>query len=80
MSVLMNYKRTVEDFHKCGSKASTVYNLPYVSECVGKTIESIKCDGLKLPVPCGDGQCHSDYISCLRVCYLMDLSYISSQL
>jgi hypothetical protein len=25
MSVLMNYKRTVEDFHKCGSKASTVY-------------------------------------------------------
>jgi len=25
MSVLMNYKRTVEDFHKCGSKVSTVY-------------------------------------------------------
>jgi hypothetical protein len=35
MSVLMNYKRTVEDFKRCGSKASTVYGLPYVSDCVG---------------------------------------------
>lgn len=25
MTVLMNYKRTIEDFNKCGSKASTVY-------------------------------------------------------
>lgn len=35
MTVLMNYKRTVEDFKRCGSKASTVYGLPYVSDCVG---------------------------------------------
>ena len=36
MTVLMNYKRTVEDFKKCaGIKASTVYGLPYVSDCVG---------------------------------------------
>lgn len=25
------------------------------------------CPDLKYPVPCGDGQCHTDYISCLRV-------------
>lgn len=35
MTVLMNYKRTVEDFQRCGSKSSTVYGLPYVSDCVG---------------------------------------------
>lgn len=66
MSVLMNYKRTVEDFKKCGSKASTVYGLPYVSDCVGKASGSLSCPGLKKPVPCGDGVCHSDYISCLK--------------
>ena len=40
MTVLMNYKRTVEDFHKCGSKGKTVYGLPYVSDCVGSSSES----------------------------------------
>ena len=40
MTVLMNYKRTVEDFTHCGSKASTVYGLPYVSDCVGSTSKS----------------------------------------
>ena len=29
---------------------------------------SLSCPDLKLPVPCADGTCHSDYISCLRVC------------
>lgn len=33
----MNYKRTVEDFKRCGSKAGTVYGLPYVSDCVGSS-------------------------------------------
>jgi len=28
---------------------------------------SLKCPDLKKPVPCGDGTCHSDYITCLRV-------------
>jgi hypothetical protein len=37
MTVLMNYKRSVEDFKRCGSKASTVYGLPYVSDCVGSS-------------------------------------------
>jgi hypothetical protein len=65
MSVLMNYKRTVEDFKRCGSKASTVYGLPYVSDCVGLT-KSFTCPDMHLPVPCNDGKCHSDYISCLK--------------
>lgn len=70
MTVLMNYKRTVEDFRKCGSKAGTVYGLPYVSDCVGgfATERDLECSSdLRYPVPCGDGKCHSDYISCLRV-------------
>jgi hypothetical protein len=70
MTILMNYKRTVEDFKQCtGVKASTVYGLPYVSDCVGGSAipRSLQCPDLNLPVPCGDGNCHSDYISCLRV-------------
>ncbi len=39
MSVLMNYKRTVEDFKRCGSKAPTVYGLPYVSDCVSSNYD-----------------------------------------
>ena len=96
MTVLMNYKRTVEDFKRCGSKAPTVYGLPYVSDCVGsnaryhasqrsagaerrfgwgysdssgaegKGPEKLICDELSTPVPCDDGRCHTDYISCLR--------------
>lgn len=39
MTVLMNYKRTVEDFKRCGSKAPTMYGLPYVSDCVGNNVD-----------------------------------------
>ena len=42
MAVLMNYKRTIEDFKKCGKKAGTVYGLPYVSDCVGGGAGSTK--------------------------------------
>ena len=79
MAVLMNYKRTVEDFRRCEEKAQTVYNLPFVSDCVGQRAfryglhsrtagksDVVKCDDLERPVPCADGTCHSDYISCLR--------------
>ena len=65
MSVLMNYKRTVEDFKRCGAKASTVYGIAFVSDCVGSS-KGLKCDDLSKAVPCPDGECHSDYISCLR--------------
>eukprot|EP01038_Epipyxis_sp_PR26KG_P005199 gene5199-7236_t len=55
MSVLMNYKRTIEDFKHCDSKSSTVYNLPFVSDCVGTSdAKKVTCNNLKLPVPCGD--------------------------
>jgi hypothetical protein len=72
MTVLMNYERSVKDFHKCGSKAHTVYGLPYVSDCVGDTSsynpkkEKLNCPDLAFSVPCADGTCHSDYISCLK--------------
>lgn len=67
MTVLMNYKRTVEDFKRCGSKAHTVYGLAFISDCVGTGVEkSFSCPSLQLPVPCADGKCHTDYISCLR--------------
>lgn len=72
MSVLMNYKRTVEDFKKCTSKAATVYNIAFISDCIGSEAgRKLTCPDLQRPVPCGDGTCHSDYISCLRVRYFL---------
>ena len=66
LSVLYNYKRTVEDFEKCGRKGKNdPYNFPHVAECVGSWFEG-PCDDSARPVPCGDGTCHTDYISCLR--------------
>eukprot|EP01039_Chlorochromonas_danica_P011271 gene11271-12570_t len=70
MSVLMNYKRTVQDFMKCGRSSSTVYGLPFIADCVSQnrmgSDVKFSCPDLRRPVPCGDGHCHSDYISCLR--------------
>ena len=66
LSALMNYKRTVSDFSKCGSKVGNPYNFPFLSECVKSAAFSGPCDDPAAPVPCGDGQCHSDYVSCLR--------------
>lgn len=65
MAVLMNYKRTVEDFKRCGAKASTVYGIAFISDCVGN-VKGLKCEELSHAVPCPDGECHTDYISCLR--------------
>jgi len=66
LSVLMNYKRTVNDFDKCGAKAKTGYGFSWVSECVGGAEGGVTCDDPALPVPCGDGTCRSDYIHCLK--------------
>ena len=66
MEVLFNYKRTIEDLEKCESKASVRYNFPFVSDCVGSDEFRGPCKGSQYPVPCGDGTCHSNYISCLR--------------
>mmetsp|Transcript_10162 Transcript_10162/g.30772 ORF Transcript_10162/g.30772 Transcript_10162/m.30772 type:complete len:1687 (-) Transcript_10162:90-5150(-) len=67
LSVLMNYKRTVQDFGMCGLKAKTAYGFSYVSECVQPGSFQGTCErDTSRPVPCDDGRCHSDYISCLR--------------
>ncbi len=66
LSVLMNYKRTVSDFDRCGSKAGNPYNFAFISECVKNTVFSGPCDDPEFPVPCADGHCQSDYITCLR--------------
>jgi len=75
MSVLMNYKRTVEDFGKCGTKAGNPYNFPFVSDCVRSrdySHPSPKCEDPKEPVACSDGHCRSDYISCLKAIVKME--------
>lgn len=66
MEALFNYKRTVEDFQRCGSKSPNPYNFPFVSDCVGVG-QPTKCDDASHPVPCADGSCQSDYITCLKV-------------
>jgi hypothetical protein len=65
MEVLFNYKRTVEDFKKCNGKAGNPYNFPFVSDCVASQSPPT-CKDSARPVPCGDGTCRSDYVSCLR--------------
>ena len=75
MSVLMNYKRTVEDFGKCGTKAGNPYNFPFVSDCARSrdySHPSPKCEDPKQPVACSDGHCRSDYISCLKAIVKME--------
>lgn len=78
LSVLMNYKRTVTDFEKCGLKGGNPYGFSHVSECIKSTKFSGPCEEPEKPVACGDGQCHSDYISCLRATVEADFSSIPS--
>ena len=66
LQVLFNYKRTVEDFKKCGGKGSNPYGFPFVSECVGGGAFAGPCKDTARPVACGDSSCQSDYVSCLR--------------
>ena len=66
LSVLMNYKRTVSDFGMCGESAQNPYGFGQVSSCVKPKTFDGKCEHSEAPVPCDDGNCHSDYISCLR--------------
>lgn len=67
LSVLMNYKRTVQDLGMCGQRARTKYDFSHVSDCVKSSKLNHECDAdTRLPVPCDDGHCHSDFISCLR--------------
>ena len=78
LSVLFNYKRTVEDFRKCGPSGHNPYGFSHVSNCVGNT-EDFKrnggdhCDESEAPVKCGDGSCQPDYISCLKVLSIREI-------
>ncbi len=74
MEVLFNYKRTVEDFKRCGSKSPNLYNFPFLSDCVGSDVFRGPCPDTGKHVPCGDGKCHSDYISCLRAMSQQDMA------
>ncbi|KNC48967.1 uncharacterized protein AMSG_04712 [Thecamonas trahens ATCC 50062] len=66
LSALMNFERTVKDFGHCGSKAGNgIYNFGHISSCV-KSDNRGPCRDPSFPVPCGDGKCHPEYISCLR--------------
>lgn len=66
LEVLMNFKRTVEDFRMCGDAAENpVYNFQVVSDCVGSLFKG-PCKDPLFPVPCGDGSCKTDYVACLR--------------
>ena len=35
LSVLFNYKRTVEDFRKCGPSTGNPYGFGHIGSCVG---------------------------------------------
>ena len=66
LEVLTNYKRTISDFGKCKERADNpVYNFDIISDCVGSLFKG-PCKDTQYPIPCGDGTCQSDYISCLR--------------
>ena len=66
LEVLTNYKRTITDFAKCRDRADNpVYNFDVISDCVGSLFTG-PCKDTKYPIPCGDGTCKSDYVSCLR--------------
>ncbi len=55
LSVLFNYKRTVEDFHHCNGKARNPYGFSHISDCVGNGPMGFgkkekKCDDSAKPV------------------------------
>jgi len=77
IEVLMNYKRTVQDFQRCDSHATTHGWLPkdktaHISECVSSSFDG-PCDDPGHPVPCGDKTCHSTYVSCLKSIYALEM-------
>ncbi|KAF4661469.1 hypothetical protein FOZ61_003162 [Perkinsus olseni] len=70
LTILANYKRTVEDFGHCDRKKAKItagYDFfPYIHDCVGNSKFKGPCKSPEFPVPCSDGKCHPDMISCLR--------------
>ncbi|XP_005110315.2 uncharacterized protein LOC101864487 [Aplysia californica] len=66
MLVLVNYRRTVEDFRHCGDSASMLVDIPGIASCVRSQFGG-PCNDSRYPVPCGDKSCRSTYIECLQV-------------
>jgi hypothetical protein len=67
---LMNYKRTLDDFGKCGGNFAAKYGVNYVGDCVISDSGEIskiseKCNE-DFPVPCADGECKTSFIQCMR--------------
>ena len=56
LSILVNDKRTVHDFGRCGEKASTDYVFSWFLECVMSPKFIGPCPDSDKPVPCSDGQ------------------------
>ena len=78
IEVLMNYKRTVEDFQHCDSHAHTGGWLPqdktsHISECVYSSFDG-PCKEPAKPVPCGDKTCRSTFVECLKAIYALELA------
>jgi hypothetical protein len=66
LEVLFNYKRTIQDFQKCAGRGGNPYNFDFVSECIGPGPAGLKCRDSAFPVPCPDGTCQANYVTCLR--------------
>ena len=71
MSINLHKSPTLQT-HKQNKRSLTqynadnpVYNFDVISDCVGSLFKG-PCKDTQYPIPCGDGTCQSDYISCLR--------------
>ncbi|XP_046544822.1 uncharacterized protein LOC124255031 [Haliotis rubra] len=73
MAMLMNFKRTVDDFGHCKSDAKTPYGFNLVSRCVGSDFKG-PCTDTKYPVPCGDHTCRATFIDCLLALQALEQS------
>nr|XP_054772394.1 uncharacterized protein LOC129280391 [Lytechinus pictus] len=66
MAMLMNYRRTVQDFGHCQFDGRNPYGFDLVSHCVGNDFKG-PCQDERFPVACADQTCRPNYIECLRV-------------
>eukprot|EP00057_Strongylocentrotus_purpuratus_P008891 XP_011663365.1 PREDICTED: uncharacterized protein LOC100889941 isoform X1 [Strongylocentrotus purpuratus] len=65
MAMLLNYRRTVDDFGHCNFNGRNPYGFDLVSHCVGNNYDT-PCTDERFPVACADQTCRGNYIECLR--------------
>jgi hypothetical protein len=63
---LMNYKRTIQDFRKCGPNGKVDNGFPWLADCVENPAFSGPCKDEQAPVACADGQCKATFVQCIR--------------